>query len=198
MITLYHAPQSRSSRILWLLEELALPYAVEYVSIARMDGTGGPDARNPHPDKKVPAIVHDGALVTESSAICLYLNDLAAGSPLAVPVGDALRGRFVSWLAYYAGVMEPVITLELAGLSDNRYVQATWRGRRELDRRVLEALRAGPYVLGERFSACDVLLGSLGHWSRPMLPSDAIVDDYLARINARPALQRAWAKDRPS
>jgi len=131
------------------------------------------------------------------------MQQLGAGSappesPLAVPVGDALRGRFVSWLAYYAGVMEPIITLELAGLSDNRYVQATWRGRRELDRRVLEALRAGPYVLGERFSACDVLLGSLGHWSRPMLPSDAIVDDYLARINARPALQRAWAKDRPS
>jgi glutathione S-transferase len=196
MITLYHASQSRSTRILWLLEELELSYRVEYVSIVRMDGSGGADSRNPHPDKKVPAILHDGSLVTESSAVCVYLNDLATASPVAVPVGDRRRGPFVSWLAYYSGVIEPVVTLEMAGLAANPVVKRTWRGREEMWQRLLKALSDGPYLLGERFTAADVLVASLGHWSRQMLPDDRAIDEYLARVSARPALQRGFAKDR--
>src|SRR3954466_14009589 len=76
MITLYHAPQSRSSRIIWLLEELGVPYEIRPVSIFRpMTGEGVPDSANPHPDKRVPAIEHDGALVAESVAILQYLTD---------------------------------------------------------------------------------------------------------------------------
>ena len=76
MLTLYHAPRSRSSRIIWLLEELGADYEIRYVEIPRMDGSGQPDASNPHPDKKVPALVHGDVLVTESAAVCLYLTDL--------------------------------------------------------------------------------------------------------------------------
>ena len=79
MLTLYHAPQSRSSRFLWLLEEIGEPYTVEYVDIRRADGSGAPDPRNPHPDGKVPALLHDGQLVTE-----------AAGS-ITVPPSPARR-----------------------------------------------------------------------------------------------------------
>ncbi|MEE4454901.1 glutathione S-transferase N-terminal domain-containing protein [Novosphingobium resinovorum] len=76
MITLFHAPQSRSSRIIWLLEELGTAYEIRPVSIFRpMTGEGQPDPANPHPDKRVPAILHDGALITESVAIALYLAD---------------------------------------------------------------------------------------------------------------------------
>jgi len=195
MITLFHAPQSRSSRILWLLEELSLPYSIEYVTITRMDGSGGPDARNPHPDKKVPAIVHDGALITESSAICLYLADLAKQSPVAVPEGDPQRGAFVSWLAYYGGVIEPVVTLEMVGLGSHPGLQRTFRSRAEVEQRILAALQAGPWALGERFTAVDVLIASLGHWARKMLPADPAIDAFLQRANARPALQRAMQKD---
>jgi glutathione S-transferase len=195
MIKLYHASRSRSTRMLWLLEELGLPYSVEYVTITRVDGSDGPDARNPHPDKKVPAIVHDGVLITETSAICIYLNDLATTSPVAVPVADVRRGPFLSWIAYYSGVIEPIVTLGVAGLGDHPAIKRTWRTSTEIGQRLLQTLNAGPYLLGEQFSAADVLIASLGHWSRKMLPSDAVIDDYLARVNARPALQRASAKD---
>ena len=73
MLTLFHSPQSRSTRFLWLLEELGAEYEVEYVTIPRMDGSGAPDPKNPHPEKKVPALLHDGHLVTESVAVALYL-----------------------------------------------------------------------------------------------------------------------------
>ena len=197
MITLYHATQSRSTRIVWLLEEFGLPYTIEHVSIGRMDGSGGPDPKNPHPEKKVPAIVHNGALITESTAICIYLNDLAASSPVAVSVDNAKRGAFLSWVAYYGTVIEPVVTLAMAGLADHPIVKRTWRTQDEMAQRFLNALRSGPYLLGEQFTAADVLVASLGHWSRQMLPADALMDDYLARINQRPALQRSFAKDRP-
>ena len=76
MLRLHHAPRSRSSRIVWLLEELGAECEIVYTNIARMDGSGDEDPANPHPDKKVPALVHNGALITESSAIVLYLTDL--------------------------------------------------------------------------------------------------------------------------
>src|ERR1700675_784006 len=79
MITLYHAPRSRSSRIIWLLEELGVPYKIELTSIVRGDGTGGTPAPDSytriHPFKKVPAIEDNGAVVYESAGIALYLPD---------------------------------------------------------------------------------------------------------------------------
>ena len=195
MITLFHSPQTRSTRMLWLLEEFELPYTVEYVSIVRHDGSGQGDPRNPHPDKKVPAIAHNGAVVSESSAICIYLNDLAKNSPVAVSVDDRRRGAFLTWIAYYSGVIEPLVTLGMSGLSDHPAVHRTWRGQAEMAERLLSALRQTPYLTGDRFTAADLLLASVGHFSRKALPADPVIDDFLARINARPALQRGLAKD---
>ena len=196
MLTLYHAPQSRSSRILWLLEELGAPYEIRITDIPRPDGSGVPDPGNPHPDRKVPALVDDGALITESAAIVLYLTDKFPAAGIGPVVGDPLRGAYVTWLAYYAGVLEPVVTFEFAQLQNHPALQRTFRGRAETDARVLAALRAGPYVLGERFSGADILVASVGQFVRTMLPADAVVDAYLARVAARPALARAQAKDR--
>ncbi len=81
-------------------------------------------------------------------------------------VGDPLRGPYLSWLAWYAGVVEPVVTLGFAGLADNPHVQRSFRGPAEIGARVLAALRAGPYLLGERFSGVDVLFASLAQWAR--------------------------------
>jgi glutathione S-transferase len=196
MITLYHGPRSRSSRIIWLLEELGAPYELKITNIVRMmEGTGEPDPNNPHPDKKVPAIVHEGALITESAAICLYLTDAFPQNGVGPRVGEPLRGEYLTWLFYYAGVIEPIMTLEFAKLGDHPMVQRTWAGRAALDARILGALNKGPYVLGERFSAADVLVGSMGHWARQMLPAGGLVDEYLARLSARPAMARAMARD---
>ncbi|HZR81659.1 MAG TPA: glutathione S-transferase [Candidatus Binatia bacterium] len=194
MLTLFHAPKSRSSRIIWLLEELGADYRVEPTDIPRMDGTGHADAGNPHPDKKVPALVDDGVLVTESSAIVLYLTDKLPAAGLAPPIGDPKRGPYLSWLAYYAGVMEPIVVMTTAGLADHPAVQRTFRDRGAMDRRILGALEAGPWVLGEKFSGADVLLASLGQFARAMMPAGPVVDSYLERCSSRPALARAVAK----
>lgn len=198
MLTLFHAPQSRSSRMIWLLEELGADYAIRYVDIPRMDGSGGPDPSNPHPDKKVPALVHDDALVTESAAICLYLTDLHPEAGIGPIAGDPRRGAYLSWLAYYAGVIEPVVAIEVADLGGNAVLARTFRGLKEMHGRVAAALERSPYLLGDAFSAADLLLASLGQFARAMLPAGERVDDYLARLNARPALARALAKDRPA
>jgi len=195
MLTLHHAPQSRSSRILWLLEELGTDYVLRITDIPRMDGTGGSDPGNPHPDKKVPALVDDGVLITESIAIVQYLTDKFPTADLGPRLGDAKRGPYLSWLAYYAGVIEPVLNLEFAGLADNVAMQRTFRNRAAIDRRLLDALAAGPYLLGERFSGADILIASMGQWARTMLPAGSLVDAYLERCNSRPALARARAKD---
>jgi glutathione S-transferase len=195
MLTLYHSPQTRSTRMIWLLEELGADYEIVYVDIDRGDGTGRRDPRNPHPDKKVPALVHDGALITESVAIMLYLTDLFPDAALGPKIGDGARGPYLTWLAYYAGVIEPTIIMTHLGLADHEGVARVFRGRPEIDRRILSALNGNDYLLGSQFSAADVLIASIGHWSREMLPQGEIMDAYIARCGARPALARAAAKD---
>ena len=195
MLTLHHAPRSRSSRIVWLLEELGADYVLKITDIPRMDGSGAPDPGNPHPDKKVPALVDDGVLITESSAIVQYLTDEFPAAGIGPKIGDEQRGPYLTWLAYYAGVIEPVVNLEFAGLADSAVMQRTFRDRAALNRRILGALDAGPYILGERFSGADILIASMGQFVRTMLPAGAVMDAYLERCNARPALARALAKD---
>src|SRR3954462_2270835 len=109
MLTLIHAPMSRSGSIVWLLEELGAPYETKIVTIRRADGTGAVDPANPHPHGKVPALLHDGNLVFESSAIALYLVDLFPEAKMAPRIGDPKRGALLSWLAYRSGVMEPAM-----------------------------------------------------------------------------------------
>lgn len=193
MLTLYHSPRSRSSRFIWLLEELGEPYAIEYVTIRRADGSGGPDPRNPHPDRKVPALLHDDVLVTESAAICLYLSDSFPKSKLGPDADDARRADYLTWLFYYAGVVEPVVLAKFQGRTETDPDEK--RAYEALDARVRGALRAGPYLLGDIFSAADVLLGSVFQWAPAMLPQGAEIDAYVARLSARPALQRSLARD---
>ena len=187
MITLYHAPRSRSSRFIWLLEELETPYDVVAVTIRRRDGSGGPDPKNPHPDKKAPALVHDQRLVTESAAIALYLTDLFPERPLGAPLGDPRRGAYLTWLAFYAGVMEPAIAARFAGQASPE-IEA-------MDRRIVSALEAAPYLLGDAFSAADLMLASVVQFSRAALPEASLIDEHFARASARPAWRRALAKD---
>jgi glutathione S-transferase len=161
-MTLFHAPASRSGRILWFAEELGAGVAVRYGSIARQDDSGGPDPANPHPDRKAPACVHGGALVTESAAIAISLDDLHPGAPVAVPVGDPGRGPFLSRLAWYAGIVEPVLMLPSLGLPENEATRRNFRGRAEVEARILAALASGPGLLGERLAAVDCFPASLG------------------------------------
>ena len=196
MLKLYHAPRSRSSRFIWLLEELGVPYEIERVQIRRGDGSGQVDPKDPHPHGKVPVIEHDGTIVFESSAIALYLTDAFPANGIGPRVGDTQRGAYLTWLAYYGGVLEPAFVSKFMNVDVPRGT-AGWVSSDEAMAHVTAALAKAPFLLGERFSAADVLYGStfalfLGS---PMLPEQPALRSYVTRCQARPAFARAAAKD---
>lgn len=194
LITLYHAPESRSSRIIWLLEELEEPYAIRPVSIVRpQTGAGAPDPDNPHPDKQVPAIVHDEILVAESVAIVLYLTDSFPGSGLGPTLGDRRRGDYLTWLAWYAAALEPAMFGALEGdLAASPMRQRAYDG---VVRRLETTFGRSPYLLGEALSGADILVASALVWARQAFPESTILDSYADRCRSRPAAIRALALD---
>jgi glutathione S-transferase len=198
MITLYHAPNSRSSRFVWLLEELGQPYATKIVSIRRGDGKReqDPTYRKIQPHGKVPAIDHNGSIVFESSAIALYLADAFPEAKLGPKIGEPTRGAFVTWLAYYSGVMEPAFVTRSLGFSTTNS-STGWAPTEEILAYVTAQLRRGPYILGDAFSAADILYGSsfMLFKGNPLLPGDPAHDAYVERLVARPAFRRADEKD---
>jgi glutathione S-transferase len=199
MITLYHAPQSRSSRFVWLLEEIGEPYELKIVPIRR--GDGAPPAQSPEyraiqPHGKVPAIVHDGAVVFESAAVALYLGDAFPQANVGVPIGDPQRGLYVTLLAYYTGVMEPAFVGKALGFTTTNS-STGWGPTDEVMAFLLEKLSRGPYFLGDRFTTVDVLYGSTFalFQKSPLFPKSDVISAYVQRLTERPAYQRALAKD---
>ncbi|HYD28504.1 glutathione S-transferase family protein [Brevundimonas sp.] len=193
MLTLFHAPWSRSSRLLWLLEEAGAPYDICYCDIVRGDGSGARDARNPHPDGKVPALLHEDVLVTESAAVALYVTDLFPGAGLGAPVGSPERGAYLTWLAWIAGEMEPAFWAKISGATEgDPALQARYDA---VVVRLFGALERGPYLMGQRFTAVDVMAGSALAWARDHVPASAVLDAWLERILDRPANAVATARD---
>ncbi|GGH54862.1 glutathione S-transferase [Frigidibacter albus] len=196
MLTLFHAPQSRSSRLVTLIDEMGLQdrVKIQTVTIPRVDGTGQPDAANPHPERKVPALLHDGTLVTETAAVILYLTGLFPETGLAPQPGDPRHGAYLTWLFWYGNVVEPVLLLEAAGIS-HPYVHATLRGHPEIDARLRAALDRGPWLLGDSFTAADLLCHSPYAWWTGVTPDDPAIRDWVARCEARPAAARTREAD---
>jgi glutathione S-transferase len=193
MLTLFHAPWSRSGRIVRLLEEIGADYQIAYVGIRRNDGTGARDPANPHPDGKVPALADGDVLVTESAAIALYLTDLFRGAKLGGDIGSPDRGAYLTWMAWTVGELEPALWSKISGETEtNPYAQARYEAAVD---RLLRALAAGPWLMGRRFTAVDVMAGGAMQWARDHLPAEPIFEAYFARLDARPAAARAAAKD---
>jgi len=190
MLTLYHAPNSRSSRIIRLLIELGILDQVDIriVTVPRNDGSGAIDPANPHPEGKVPLLVHDGVEIWESSAIMLYLTDMFPQSELGCSVGQADRGGYLSWLAWYGNVVEPVIVCDAAGLS-HPLLNYSFRGVSEVVARLTVQLEKTPFLMGDRFSAADLLLVSPYVWFPQSTPDVQIIRDWIARCQARPSAQ---------
>lgn len=195
MITLYHRPRTRSDRFVFLLEELEAPYEIHQVTTRLADGGGAIDPANPHPHGKVPAISDDGVAVFESAAIALYLTDRFPKNRLGPQVGDPLRGPYLSWLAYYTGILEPAFMSKFMNMAVP-VGTAGWVPVEEAMPAVIAQLSKGDYLLGADFSAADVLYATtFGLFAgNPMLPKSAVIEGYVARCLARPAYERGQAK----
>lgn len=195
MLTLFHAPQSRSTRIVTLMEEMGIREKVDLriVDIPRFDGSGAVDQANPHPEAKVPVLDHDGTLITESGAVMLYLTSLFPDTGLAPKPGDAAYGAYLTWLFWYGYVMEPVLIQAMAGVS-HPYLHKAVRGVPEVNARLHAALERGPWLLGDHFSAADILIHSPYAWF-DNAPEDPLIRDWVERCMARPARLKVMAED---
>ncbi|WP_127902137.1 glutathione S-transferase family protein [Solirhodobacter olei] len=198
MITLYHSPFSRSSRIVTLIDELGALDRVRIrdVTIRRaIPPSGERDPANPHPEGKVPLLVDGPALIRESTAILLYLTEKFPEAKLGAAPGTAERGRFLSWIAYYGSVVEPVVIFDRMEIT-HPFLRDSYRGMHEVLESFARALDAGPYLLGERFTAVDLLMSSTFAWYPDGLPDLKSIQDWHARCQARPAVARTVARDR--
>lgn len=193
MITLHHLPNSRSNSIVWLLEELDVPYQTRVVTnIRRADGSGARDPENPHPHAKVPALEHDGQTLFETSAIALYLTDLFPQAGLGPQVGEPARGEYLSWLAYRSGIMEPAFIERRLNIA-HVFGMMGWAPPEEVEEVVNRHLQNRPYFLGDRFSAADIVLGGGIHLmiQFKLMTQTDLLAQYCARITDRPAYKRS-------
>ncbi len=195
MLTFYHAPNSRSSAVMTLIEDLGIAGEIDLrlVDIPRiMTGTGAADAANPHPEKKAPCLVHDGHIITERGAIITYLTTLFP-SALAPKPGTPAWGSFLTWMTWYQGVMEPVLILDYAKLT-HPSLTATFRGVPEVTARIHAALESSPWLLGDHYTAADLLIHSPYAWFGNA-PDDPVIKDWVLRCMARPARLKVLTND---
>jgi glutathione S-transferase len=196
MITLFHAPKSRSSRFIFLLEELGAPYEIKIVTIRRGDGSGALDDANPHPHGKVPAIQDRGETVFESPAIVAYLADAFPDAGLAPRPGEAGRGAYLTMLAYYGDVLEPAFVSKFLKVAVPRGT-AGWVEVDEAMAFIDKTLTAHPYIAGDKFTGADILYATtFGMFAQnPMMPKLASIDAYVKRVLDRPAYARAQTRE---
>lgn len=195
-VTLYHAPHSRSTGALILLEELGAPYHLQVLNL-KAGEQRQPAYLAVNPMGKVPAIRHGGAVVTEQVAIYLYLADLFREAGLAPQIGNPLRGPYLRWMVFYAACFEPAVVDRAAKHEPAPQAMSPYGDYDTMLATVLDQLAKGPYLLGEPFSAADVLWGTALGWTTmfDLVPKLPAIMDYVNRIGARPAAARVQARD---
>lgn len=191
---LYWCPQTRAARAVWLLEEAGVPYERVHIDIRDPVARKNPAFRAASPMGKVPALEDGAVRIWDSGAICAYVADQYPKSGLAPPIGSPDRGAYLMWLMYTNSVIEPAMGEKYL----KNPVNTSQNGWGSWDQ-MLDTLRAGlehgPWILGERFSAADVLLGMSCNFLRmfKMLTDEPVLVAYADRCAARPAFQRAQA-----
>jgi len=197
-ITLYHASPSRSSIVLWMLEEIGQPYDIKLVTLSKGENMK-PEYLAINPMGKVPALKHGDTVITEAAAICTYLADEFSDKKLNVPVGTPRRGEYLKWLFFGPGCLEPAVIDRAAPRKEEARRAMLGYGDFDTTMNVIaKAVEKGPWLMGEQFTAADVVIGSQIRWGMifKMLPERKEFSDYAARIAARPAAQRAAEKDK--
>jgi glutathione S-transferase len=195
-ITLYHAAPSRGSIVHWMLEEVGAPFRIELLDLSKGQQKE-PRYLAINPMGKVPAISHRRVVVTEVAAICCYLADAFPQAGLAVPIGDPRRGPYLKWLFFGPGCLEPAMADRMF---KREPAPARALGYGDYDTTldvVTRAVAPGPYLLDDRFTAADIVIGSTLRWGIMVgaVPERPEIVAYTNRLAERPALQRTQAKD---
>jgi len=194
MLKFYFAPWSRSVGVHWLLEEIGRPYERIHIDIRARGGV--PEGyREIQPNKKVPAIDHNGTIVTERAAICLYLTETFPEAKLAPPLGSPDRAAFLTWLIYCDSVFDPAVAARAQdwAYKPNNFSFGSYE---DMLTNVRKRLAKNRFIAGDSFTAADTQLASGLFFTINILkavPDDPVFQDYLGRTLSRPAYQRIVA-----
>jgi glutathione S-transferase len=193
-IKLYHHPFSRASGVVWALEEVGVAYELVWVDLMKGEHKQG-DVSAKNPMGKIPVLVDGDAVVTEAAAIDLYLADRYALGRLAPRPDDPKRGTYLRWALFAPSVIEPSMIAK-QGKWEYRASNAGW-GDHEAMLASLDTAVTGDYLLGDTFSMADVVFGGTLRYMTQfkLLSPSPVVKAYLDRLDARPALQRADARN---
>jgi glutathione S-transferase len=196
-LTLYYAPQSRSMTALWMLEEISEPYMLEVLDFD--DGSmRTPEYLAINPMGKVPAVQHGDVIVTEAAAICTYLADVFPQAKLNIPLNDPRRGPYLKWLFFGPSCLEPPIIDKILNRPSGDRVAIGWGNLDAVLDTLTQALKKSPYLLGDQFTAADLVVGGGLRWGmmrRAVKPRPEF-SDYAKRIGERPAAKRAFAREK--
>ena len=189
---LYWCPRTRSFSALWLMEETGQPYERVLIDLNKNDQKS-PDYLKINPMGKVPAIQDGDVSVAESAAICAYVAERYPEAELAPPVGDPRRAKYLQWLFFGPGCIEPAM-VQVSTKIEMNPVAAGWGDAQRVFDVLDDALAKGPWLLGETFSAADIIIGSGLNFSVrlfKMIASRPSFEAYIERCRARPAFQLA-------
>ena len=190
---LFWAPQTRAQRGIWMLEEAGVDYELERVELGSPDHSAEFLAASPM--GKVPALIDGDVSLSESAAICVYVADRYCMGSLAPAVDDPQRGKFLYWTMYTPAVIEPAMSEKFNKVESNRR-RSGWGDFDLMIETWDQALKDRDWILGDQFTAADVMLGSSAIFLRmfEMLPDSRNLGAYADRCLARPANQRALEK----
>lgn len=196
-IVFYYNPRSRAQMAHWMLEEAGAPHRKIFVDFEKNEHKA-PDFLKINPMGKLPTIVHRGTVVTETAAIIAYVADAFPQAALAPAPTDPQRGAYYRWLFFGAGCFEPALLDTMMKRPPiERKTAVGWGSYEDVVSTLKTALAAGPYLLGATFTAADVYVGSEIGWAMtfgaPGLKGEKVFDDYVARLQARPAYKRSTA-----
>ena len=191
---LYWCPRTRASRAVWCLEEVGQPYERVLIDIRDPIARNDPGFLAASPMGKVPALEDGEARLADSAAICLYLADRYGSGRLAPAVDEADRGPFLFWMFFAPGSMEPAMAEKMGGWETSR-VSHGWGDFETMLQTLEEGLEPGPWLLGDRFSVADVMVGSTAAFMGMfgILPDSARIAAYVERCLERPAYRKAMA-----
>lgn len=194
-IVLYHHPFSRAATVVWMLEEVGVPYQLSFVDLSAGQHKQ-PEILALNPMGKLPILTDGAAVITESAAIALYLADRYAPGRLAPHLDDPRRGTYLRWSFFAPGVIEPGLMAKAAGWA-YKEGQAGWGSHDSMLRAMQAALSSGDYLLGGEFSMADVVFGGTLRFmlTFKMLEPLPVFVAYAERLAGRPALQRADARN---